>query len=129
MAVRHRDERATSQVASSAKAIATAMRFQCPVSTSSCSSPGGGELVVLGAPVVLRGSPARGERPGVLEAVQGGEERPGPDVEGVARDLLDAARDAESVELTEGERLEDEQVERALQEVGLGGRHGRIGCR
>jgi len=51
------------------------------------------------------------------------EERAGLHEEGAARDLLDAARDAEPVELAEGERLEDEQVEGALEQVG--GRQGR----
>ena len=35
-------------------------------------------------------------------------------------------RDAEPVQLAEGERLEDQEVERALQEVGACVRHRRL---
>ncbi len=51
--------------------------------------------------------------------MQGGEERPRSDGERAARDLLDAPRDAEPVQLAQGECLEDEEVEGALEEIGL----------
>jgi hypothetical protein len=36
-------------------------------------------------------------------------------VEGAARDLLDPARDAEPVQFTQRERLQDQKIERALE--------------
>lgn len=41
------------------------------------------------------------------------------DTKGALGELLDAARDAEPVQLAEDERFEDEQVERSLQELRL----------
>ena len=67
---------------------------------------------VLGLP------PLRVEPPGTLEALQGGEQGAGVDLEDVARDLLDAPRDAEAVHRLEAERLEDQHVQRALNDVG-----------
>ena len=59
----------------------------------------------------------------MLEAVQRGIEGSLLDLQLVARDLLDAQQDAVAVLRTERNRFEDEQVERALEE--LGGRHPR----
>jgi hypothetical protein len=52
------------------------------------------------------------------------EERSWLHVERAARDLLDASRNAQSVKLTEGERLEDEEIQGALEQVGRLWRHG-----
>src|SRR5688572_25400101 len=65
------------------------------------------ELVELRAPRVLRLPPFGVEPAGALEALQGGEERARVHLEHTARDLLDAARDAEPVHGLEAERLED----------------------
>src|SRR5688572_2688432 len=81
-----------------------------------------GQRVKLGASIVFRRLPGRGQRAGFLEPVQGGEERSRLNAEGAAGDLLDAARRAEAVQLAGGERLQDEQIERALQ-------NGRAGFR
>src|SRR5512132_1254010 len=87
------------------------------------SSAGGGELVVLGAAVVFGRPPAGGKPAGCLETVERGEERSGPDIEGAARDLLDAAGDAKPVQLAESKRFEDQEVERPLKQIGLRGGH------
>jgi hypothetical protein len=59
------------------------------------------------------------------------EEGAGTDGERTARDLLDPARNTKAVELTKGERLEDQEIEGPLEEIGLGTVHGgvSIGCR
>src|SRR5262249_40643559 len=75
-----------------------------------------GERVVLRPPIVLGGLPFRGEPTRFLEAMEGRGQRAGLDHEGAARDLFDAARDAEAVPLAGRERLQDQQVERALQQ-------------
>jgi hypothetical protein len=58
--------------------------------------------------------------------IECGEERAWLDLKRAAGDLLHAARDAEPVQLTERERFENEQVERALQQVGLSVSHGLL---
>jgi hypothetical protein len=55
--------------------------------------------------------------------MEGGEEGPGLHLERPLRDLLDSARDAESVKLPERKRFEDQQIERALEQVGGLRRH------
>ena len=55
------------------------------------------ERVELRPARVLGIAPLGVEPAGALESLQGGEERPGIDLEHAARDLLDAAGDAESV--------------------------------
>ena len=50
------------------------------------------------------------------------------DLEDVARDLLDALGDAPAVHCLEGQCLEDEHVERPLQDVGVVRRHA-FSCR
>ena len=65
-----------------------------------------------------------------LQPLQRDEERAGIHLEHPARDLLDAPSDPEAVHRLKAECLEDEQVERALNDVGaLGGgglAHGRF---
>jgi hypothetical protein len=55
--------------------------------------------------------------------VQGGEQGAGFDQKDALRDLLDAVRDAEPVERPEGQRLQHQHVERALQQIDLLTRH------
>src|SRR5690242_18908034 len=76
-----------------------------------------GELVEFGAAVVLGLAPGRGQPAVAFHAMQGGEERPGLDLEDAAGHQADAAGDAESVELAAVEGAEDEEVEGALEEV------------
>ena len=53
--------------------------------------------------------------------MQRGKERAGLNHEGAARDLLDSAGDAEAVLLAGRERLQDQKVQRALEERGSRG--------
>jgi hypothetical protein len=55
----------------------------------------------------------------VLEAIERGVQRALLDVERAARDLLDAREHGVAVQLAQRDGLEDQQVERARQEVGL----------
>src|SRR5436190_2225218 len=59
------------------------------------------------------------DEPAAFEALQRRQQRTGIDLEDAARHLLDATRDPEAVHRLEAERLEDEQVERALNDVGV----------
>ena len=75
------------------------------------------EPVVLGLTVVLRRVPFRIDPALLLQAMERRVERPLVDPQDVARDLLDALRDAPAVHRLERQRLQDEHVERALQEI------------
>jgi hypothetical protein len=55
--------------------------------------------------------------------VEGREERPGSDLVSPARELLKTARYAESVEGLETERLQDEEIEGALEEACFAGHY------
>src|SRR5215204_6229280 len=79
--------------------------------------PGFRQLVVLGAAVVLRRFPFGREPARFLEPVQRRKERSGLDGKRSAGHLLDAARHPEPVQLAGRERLEDEQIECALQKT------------
>src|SRR5688572_15279753 len=78
----------------------------------------GGQSVVSRATIVLRRSPVVRDPPTILEADKGRVHRALPDIERVPRHLLDAKRDTPSVERTEGERFQHEEVERTLEDVG-----------
>src|SRR5262245_30502256 len=84
----------------------------------------GGDLVVLRAAALGRLAPLPSDEPFLLEPVQRREERAGFDDERLPADLLDAIRDADAVLRLERQRLEDEKVERALDEFRLALRHG-----
>jgi hypothetical protein len=73
-----------------------------------------GQLVVLGAAIVVGSAPARFDPAAALEAVEGRIKRTLLDAENLARDLLDAFGDGPAVLRTQGECAEDEKVERAL---------------
>src|SRR5215218_6569246 len=90
------------------------------------AASGGGEAIVLGATIVLRGAPGGAEPAGFFHAVERWEERAWLHLERAAGDLFDTSRDAEPVQLAKGERLEDQKVERALEEVGARVRHRRL---
>src|SRR5215210_4140360 len=82
-------------------------------------SAGASERVEPRAARVLRLAPLGVEPSGALQPLQGGEEGSGVDLEHSARDLFDAAGDAEAVHGLKTEGLEDEHVERALDDVGV----------
>src|SRR5207245_6434812 len=75
---------------------------------------GARERIELRPARVLGPAPLGVEPPGALQALERGEERAGVHLEDAARDLLDAAGDAEAMHRLEAERLENEHVERAL---------------
>src|SRR3977135_2452776 len=87
------------------------------------ATAGSREAVVLGAAIVLGVAPFRLQPPFVVQAVERGKQRAGLHLERAARDLLDAAGDPEPCMLAERERAENQQVQGALQEIGLLG-HG-----
>src|SRR5205823_4033345 len=77
----------------------------------------GGDLVVLGPAIVAREAPGRFEQLALLEPVKGRVERAFLDAEHVAGHVLDPTRDVVAVRRAPGEGLEDEEVERSLEEV------------
>src|SRR5581483_5755045 len=80
-------------------------------------APFRGERVVLRAAVVLGQAPLGVDRTGVLEPIQRLVERRVDDAEIAAGALVDPLADGEPVHRLPGERAEDEQVERAVEEV------------
>src|SRR6185436_6152800 len=87
------------------------------------AAAGGRELIVAGAAVVVGLAPARGEPARLLHPVKGGEERARLHHEGAPRDLLDAMGDGHAVFLAQGQGLQDQQIQGALQQVGRGRHH------
>ena len=76
-----------------------------------------GEAIVFGPTLVLRGPPLALHQAAVLQAVEGRVERALLYLERVVAQLLDPARDAESVHRLPAESLEDNDVQAALEEV------------
>ena len=84
---------------------------------------GFGEQVKLGVAVVFRFAPERTQPACFLQAMKGWEERPGFDEKCASGNLLDAARDAQTVQFTGAKRLQDQEIKCALQEIRLFGTH------
>src|SRR5690242_14991999 len=82
-----------------------------------------GEDVVLGATVILRGTPVSLDQALSFQAPEGGKQRAGVDLENAAADLLDAQADAVAVQWFQRQGLQDEHVERALNQFSRFGRH------
>src|SRR5215207_8836376 len=82
-------------------------------------STGASECVEPRTARVFRLAPLGIEPTGTLQPLQGGEQGSGVDLEHSARDLFNAAGDAEAVHGLETEGLEDEHIERALDDVGI----------
>ena len=82
--------------------------------------------VVLGLAVVLGRVPLGSIQPACFETMERGIERALIDLQHVSRDLLDALRDAPAVHRLERQRLQDEHVERALEEILFLTSHVRI---
>src|SRR5450432_446136 len=78
-----------------------------------------GELVGFGAARVLRSTPLGIEPSTPFQPLQRGEERARINLEDSARYLLNAARDTEAVHGFKAECLEDEHVQRSLNDVGI----------
>src|SRR5262245_54397107 len=82
------------------------------------------ERVELRAARVLRLQPCAVEPARALEPLERGQQRARVDLEHAARDLLDPPRDAEAVHRLKAEGLQNEHVERALDDVGVRLVHG-----
>lgn len=80
---------------------------------------GFGQRIGFRAPVGFRFAPERGEPAGLFHAVQRGEQGSGFHVESSARDLRYSARYTRTVQFLKSKRLQDEQIESALQQIGL----------
>src|ERR1043166_1905436 len=80
-----------------------------------------GQPVVLRPAVVLREAPLGGEPAAALQPVEGGVERAFFDQELLAAPLPDPGGDGIAVARAPGERLEDQEVEGALEKVERGG--------
>src|ERR1039458_3616251 len=77
-----------------------------------------GEAVEPGAAIVVRLSPLGVEHAFALEPLKRQEQRSGIDPKDTARMLLDAARNPEAMHRLQAQRLEDEHVQRALDDIG-----------
>src|SRR5688572_32216468 len=79
-----------------------------------------GEGVEFGLAAFRRDSPLCVDEPSLLEPVERGIERPLVDLEDVVGELAHELRDSPSVQGTEAQCLEDEEIERALEQIGAG---------
>src|SRR5690349_7173433 len=79
--------------------------------------PGRRQAVELRSPIMLADAPLRRDESPLLQLVERGIERALFHLQDVARAVLDPARDAVAMARRPGERFEDHQVERALQEI------------
>src|SRR5262245_33773946 len=84
-------------------------------------STGGGERIELGLAVVVRRAPLAVDEALMLEPIEGGIERTLLDGERASGDLLDAQQHAVAMLRAERDGLEDQQIERAGQELRLCG--------
>jgi hypothetical protein len=87
--------------------------FHCQLPPSGC-----GQLVILGPAAQFRDGPLGFAPPLVLEAMQRRIKRALVDLQDILRDLLNALRDRPAMQRGRLQRPEDEQIERAGQEVG-----------
>src|SRR5262245_57921847 len=83
-------------------------------------SAGAGQRVVLRPPRARRRAPFGVDCAGALEPLQCREQRSGVDLEDAARDLLDPLADAEAVERLQTQGLQDQHVQRSLNNVRVG---------
>ena len=74
-------------------------------------------MVVFGAPVVLTRAPFGADQTIPLHTLKSEKQRPRIYTEHAFADLLDALRDAEPVHWLQAQALENEHVERALNDV------------
>src|SRR5690606_35874631 len=86
------------------------------------AASGGGELVVLGPPVLVGGAPLAVDPPLLLEPLERGVERSLAHPQRLLRELLQALADGPAVHRLQRERLQDQQVESAAHDVVRGGR-------
>jgi hypothetical protein len=82
-------------------------------------APGAGQLIILGAPVILRCAPLSLDKAAPLQAVQRGIERTLLDFYRILRDLLNPLRNGPSVAWAWSESVENQEVQRTLREIEL----------
>src|SRR5436305_9233198 len=82
-------------------------------------APRGGELVKACAPIVLGSAPGSIHPAPRFETAQGRVERAVVDVEHAARDGLDGLRELPTVRGSSPQQLENDEIERALEEIDL----------
>ena len=84
------------------------------------------QVVKLGAPVVFGGPPLGLDEAPMLEPLEGGVEGALVHVEHALRQLLDPLADAPAVHRLQAQGLEDQEVQGAAQDLGVGifGGHG-----
>ncbi len=105
-------------VVASTRLMAPTMRSNSASSAASCFRPGRGEVVVARAAVVLRRAPSR-LGPAVQEqALQGGVQRALADGEHVSRRQPQVFDDPVAVLGAVRQRLQDQKLQRAGQQVG-----------
>ena len=80
--------------------------------------PGLGKTIEARAPVVLGRAPLGGDPALPLEALQRGIERALLDLQDVVGELADPLRDRPAVQRLERDRLQDQQIDGALNEIG-----------
>src|SRR5215207_1406890 len=81
--------------------------------------PGAGDAVVPGAPSFRCFAPLTLDEPPLFEPVERREERSRLDDKGVSADLADAVRDTDAVPRLQPQRFQNEEIERALEEIRL----------
>src|SRR5439155_21425211 len=86
--------------------------------------PGAGEFVKPRAARVLRVAPLGVQPSSAFETLERRQQGTRIHLEDAARDLLDAAGNAEAVHRLEAQSFQDEHVERALDDIGVGLVHG-----
>src|SRR5687768_12102401 len=85
------------------------------------ASSGGGEPIILCAPAVLGNAPLRVDPAALLQPDQRRVDGALAYLQRILRELLDAVGESPSVHRRQRECLEDEQVERALQDLFISG--------
>src|SRR5262249_4731136 len=84
---------------------------------------GAGQRIELRPPRIVGVAPFGVDPSGALQSLKCCEKRTWVDFENAARNLLNPARNPETMHGFEAECFENEHVERALDNVGLGGVH------
>src|SRR5664279_222610 len=87
--------------------------------------PRGGQRVELRAPPLGRDPPAAAHEPLILETVEGRVERALIHLQHVVRELADSLRDPPTVQRRGEDGLEDQEIERSLQQISAVG-HVRL---
>src|SRR5216683_3932160 len=82
-------------------------------------APGGSQPVIAGLAIVFRRAPERRDPGAILQAMQSRVERAVLDLQNLIRAMLDHVSDGVSVRRAKSQRLQEQQVERTLDQVAL----------